>query len=128
MPRAGGWRISVKVVMGFLELAAALKFISNVDLVWGYQKITREVFLSIWIAIAFITTFYLLGKIRLPHERPLEVIGVSRMLLSTMFLAIALFLFSGLFGTPLGELDAFLPPISSAAQGGNALSRASSSE
>jgi thiol:disulfide interchange protein DsbD len=123
MPRAGGWMISVKVVMGFLELAAAVKFISNVDLVWGYQKITRELFLSIWIAIAFVTAFYLLGKIRLPHERPLEVIGVSRMLVSTMFLAIAFYLFTGLLGTPLGELDAFLPPISAAQQRSGAIAR-----
>jgi thiol:disulfide interchange protein len=122
MPRAGGWMISVKVVMGFLELAAAVKFISNVDLVWGYQKITRELFLSIWIAIAFVTAFYLLGKIRLPHERPLEVVGVGRMLVSTFFLSIAFYLFTGLVGTPLGELDAFLPPISAAQSRGNAVS------
>jgi thiol:disulfide interchange protein len=128
MPRAGGWMISVKVVMGFLELAAAVKFISNVDLVWGYQKITRELFLSIWIALAFVTAFYLLGKIRLPHERPLEVVGVSRMLFSTMFLAIAFYLFTGLLGTPLGELDAFLPPISAAQQGGTGLARGASQE
>jgi len=128
MPRAGGWMISVKVVMGFLELAAALKFISNVDLVWGYQKITRELFLSIWIAIAFVTAFYLLGKIRLPHERPVETIGVGRMLLSTTFLAIAFFLFTGLLGTPLGELDAFLPPISANAQGSASATRGGSRE
>jgi thiol:disulfide interchange protein len=113
LPRAGGWMVSLKVVMGFLELAAALKFISNVDLVWGYQKINKELFLSIWIAIAFVTAFYLLGKIRLPHERPVETIGVMRMFASMGFLAIAFYLFTGLLGSPLGELDAFLPPISS---------------
>jgi thiol:disulfide interchange protein len=128
MPRAGGWMISVKVVMGFLELAAAVKFISNVDLVWGYQKITRELFLSIWIALAFVTAFYLLGKIRLPHERPIEFVGVSRMLFSTMFLAIAFYLFTGLLGTPLGELDAFLPPISAAQQAGTGVARGATQE
>lgn len=127
LPKAGGWMVSVKVVMGFLELAAALKFVSNVDLVWGYQKITRELFLAIWIAIAFVTAFYLLGKIRLPHERPLESVGVPRVLLSTTFLAIAFYLFTGLVGFPLGELDAFLPPVSNAAVA-SGLGRGRSSE
>jgi thiol:disulfide interchange protein DsbD len=113
LPRAGGWMVSLKVVMGFLELAAAVKFISNVDLVWGYQKITKELFLSVWIAIAFVAAFYLLGKIRLPHERAVESVGVGRMLASMGFLSIAFYLFTGLLGSPLGELDAFLPPISS---------------
>lgn len=120
LPRAGGWMVSVKVVMGFLELAAAIKFISNVDLVWGTQKLTREAFLSIWVAIAVVTALYLLGKVRLPHERMVESIGVLRMLFSTAFLALAFYLFTGLQGMSLGELEAFLPPISSAPSGGTA--------
>ncbi|HQR39456.1 MAG TPA: cytochrome c biogenesis protein CcdA [Blastocatellia bacterium] len=119
LPRAGGWMVSIKVVMGFLELAAALKFVSNVDLVWGSQRLTREAFLSIWIAIAVITSLYLLGKVRLPHERPIEAIGVPRMLFGTTFLAIAFYLFTGLLGSSLGELEAFLPPISAAQTGGS---------
>lgn len=122
LPKAGGWMVSVKVVMGFLELAAAVKFVSNVDLVWGTHKLTREAFLSIWIALAFVTAFYLLGKIRLAHERPLEAIGVMRMLFSTGFLAVAFYLLTGLMGSSLGELEAFLPPISS--QPGGAIAAA----
>lgn len=118
LPKAGGWMVSVKVVMGFLEIAAALKFVSNVDLVWGTQKLTRELFLSIWVALAVVTAMYLLGKVRLPHERPLESVGVLRMLFSTAFLAIAFYLFTGLQGASLGELEAFLPPISSGPQSG----------
>ena len=113
LPKAGGWMVSIKVVMGFLELAAAVKFVSNVDLVVGSRMLTRELFLSIWIAIAFVTAFYLLGKVRLPHEKQLDVVGVPRMLFSTGFLAIAFFLLTGLMGSSLGELEAFLPPISS---------------
>jgi thiol:disulfide interchange protein DsbD len=110
--------VSVKVVMGFLELAAAVKFISNVDLVWGTQKLTREAFLSIWIALAIVTAIYLLGKLRLPHERPLETVGVIRMLVGTGALSVAFYLFTGLLGYSLGELEAFLPPISSASASG----------
>lgn len=113
LPKAGGWMVSIKVVMGFLELAAAVKFVSNVDLVWGSKMLTRELFLSIWIAIAFVTAFYLLGKVRLPHEKQLDVVGVPRMLFSTGFLAVAFYLLTGLMGSSLGELEAFLPPISS---------------
>lgn len=118
LPKAGGWMVSIKVVMGFLELAAAVKFVSNVDLVWGSHVLTRELFLSIWVAIAVVTAMYLLGKVRLPHERPLDVVGVPRMLFSTAFLALAFFLFTGLQGSSLGELEAFLPPISSQQVGG----------
>jgi thiol:disulfide interchange protein DsbD len=120
LPKAGGWMVSLKVVMGFLELAAAVKFVSNVDLVWGTQKLTREAFLSIWVAIAVVTAIYLLGKVRLPHERPVEAVGVVRMLFGTAFLAIAFYLFTGLQGMSLGELEAFLPPISSAPAQGSA--------
>lgn len=122
LPKAGGWMVSIKVVMGFLELAAAVKFVSNVDLVWGSKMLTRELFLSIWIAIAFVTAFYLLGKVRLPHERQLDVVGVPRMLFSTGFLAVAFYLLTGLMGSSLGELEAFLPPISSGSNGGIARS------
>ncbi len=120
LPKAGGWMVSVKVVMGFLELAAALKFVSNVDLVVGTQKLTREAFLSIWVALAVVTSLYLLGKVRLPHERAVESIGVLRLLFGTAFVALAFYLFTGLQGMSLGELEAFLPPISSSPTGGSA--------
>ena len=112
MPRSGGWLNSVKVVMGFLELAAALKFVSNVDLVWNWGLVSREVFLAIWIALFVVCGIYLLGKIRLPHDTPVESIGPFRLMSSVGCLAFSLILVTGLFGAPLGELDAFFPPYS----------------
>jgi thiol:disulfide interchange protein len=110
MPKSGGWLNSVKVTMGFLEVAAAMKFISNVDLVWNWHFFTREVVLAIWIAIAVLATVYLLGKFRLPHDSPAETIGVARMTWAMLFLSLGFYLFTGLIGGSLGELDAFLPP------------------
>ncbi|MGD0338740.1 MAG: cytochrome c biogenesis protein CcdA [Bacteroidota bacterium] len=110
LPKSGGWLNAVKVVMGFLELAAALKFLSNVDLVLQLGVLNREVFLSLWIAIAIMTVLYLMGRFSFSHDAPVEKIGVVRMLWSVFFLAAVFFLFTGLIGAPLGELDAFLPP------------------
>jgi thiol:disulfide interchange protein DsbD len=110
MPKSGGWLNSVKVTMGFLEVAAAMKFISNVDLVWNWRFFTREVVLAIWIAIAVLAAVYLLGKFRLPHDSPSESIGVVRMVWAMLFLSLGFYLFTGLLGGSLGELDAFLPP------------------
>ncbi len=110
LPRSGGWLNSVKVTMGFLEVAAAMKFVSNVDLVWNWHIFTRQSVLAIWLAIAVIATVYLLGKFRLPHDSPVESIGVLRMLFALTSLAIGFYLFTGLMGGSLGELDAFLPP------------------
>ncbi len=115
LPRSGGWLNSVKVTMGFLEVAAAMKFISNVDLVWSWHFFSREVVLAIWLAIAVLAAVYLLGKFRLPHDTPVESIGVARMFWAMCFLAIGFFLFTGLMGGSLGELDAFLPPRTSGA-------------
>jgi thiol:disulfide interchange protein DsbD len=110
LPKSGGWLNSVKVVMGFLELAAAFKFLSNVDLVWGWNTVSRNLVLAAWIAIALVTAIYLIGKIQLPHDSPLERLGVPRMLFATTFFGVAFYLMTGLFGAPLGELDAWLPP------------------
>ncbi len=110
LPRSGGWLNSVKVTMGFLEVAAAMKFISNVDLVWNWRIFTREVVLAVWIAVAVLATVYLLGKFRLPHDSPVENLGVMRMMSALVFLALGFYLFTGLMGGSLGELDAFLPP------------------
>lgn len=114
LPKSGGWLNSVKVVMGFLELAAAFKFLSNVDLVWGWETVSRNLVLAGWIAIAIVAAIYLLGKFQLPHDSPVERLSVVRMLFATFFLAIAFYLLTGLFGAPLGELDAWLPPESPA--------------
>ena len=110
LPRSGGWLNSVKVVMGFLELAAAFKFLSNVDLVWGWNTVSRSVVLAAWIAIAIVTAIYLLGKFQLPYDTPVERLGVMRMLASVLFLGLAFYLLTGLFGARLGDLDSFLPP------------------
>lgn len=110
LPKSGGWLNSVKVVMGFLELAAAFKFLSNVDLVWGWQTVSRDLVLAGWIAIAVVTAIYLLGKFQLTYDTPVERLGVVRMLCATLFLGMAFYLLTGLFGGKLGELDAFLPP------------------
>jgi thiol:disulfide interchange protein DsbD len=110
LPKSGGWLNSVKVVMGFLELAAAFKFLSNVDLVWGWQTVSRNLVLAAWIAITLTTAIYLLGKIQLPHDTAVERLSVVRMLFATVFFAITFYLLTGLFGAPLGELDAWLPP------------------
>ncbi len=101
---------SVKIVMGFLELAAALKFISNVDLVYQWQFITRPVFITLWLSIGLIAVVYLLGWIHFPHESPPESVGAGRVFSAIFFLAVTMYLLRGLFGFGLGELDAFLPP------------------
>lgn len=111
LPKSGGWLNSVKVIMGFLELAAAMKFISNVDLIWGLGVLSRDLFLSFWVGIGLIASIYLLGIFQLPHDSKPEKIGVFRMMFSVFFLGISVFLYNGLNGRPLGELDAFLPPI-----------------
>jgi thiol:disulfide interchange protein len=110
LPKSGGWLNSVKVVMGFLELGAAFKFLSNVDLVWGWETVSRDLVLAGWIAIAIVTSVYLLGKFQLPHDTPVQKIGVSRMLTATSFLGLAFYFLTGLFGGNLGEWEAMLPP------------------
>ena len=110
MPKSGGWLNSVKVVMGFLVLAVSLKFLANADVVWNWQVFTRPVILASWTMLAAFAGFYLLGIIRLPHDTPLEHVGIRRMLLSMAFLVLGLYLGAGLFGHKIsGTLDAFLP-------------------
>lgn len=110
LPKSGGWLNSVKVVLGFLELALALKFLSNVDLVYHWQWFDREVFLVLWIIIFALTGFYLLGKIRLPNDSELKVISPVRLFLSIVSLAFTLYMVPGLWGAPLKSIAAFLPP------------------
>lgn len=111
LPKSGAWLNSVKVVMGFLELAAAMKFLSNVDLVWSLGILNRDLFLALWVGIGIVTSIYLLGKIRLPHDTPVESIGVFRMMFAMFFIGISVYLYTGFNNKPLGELDAFLPPM-----------------
>lgn len=110
LPRAGGWMNSVKVTMGFLEVAAAMKFLSNVDLVWKWGIFTRDVVLAVWIAIGLILTLYLLGKFQLFHDTKPERIGAVRLVSAILSLAVSFYLLTGLFGAKLGELESFLPP------------------
>ena len=110
LPRAGGWMNSVKVAMGFLEIAAAMKFISNVDLIWKWGIFTRSFVLAIWIAIGIILAIYLLGKFQLFHDTKPEKIGAVRLVSAILSLAISFYLLTGLFGARLGELESFLPP------------------
>ncbi len=110
MPKSGSWMNNIKVVMGFLEIAAAIKFISNADLVWSLGIMPRELFLGIWIGIGLLITFYILGLFRLPHDSPMEAVGTLRILFAIFFISISFYLVGGLTGKKLGELDAFLPP------------------
>lgn len=111
MPKSGGWLNSVKVVMGFLEFAAAFKFLSNTDLVWNWGFFTHSTVLAVWTIISLLTGIYLLGKIRLPHDSPMDTVGVPRMLLSLFFLTFALYLGTGLLGRPIhGLIYSYLPP------------------
>ena len=112
MPKSGGWLNSVKVVMGFLELAAAFKFISNTDLVWGWGFFSHNTVLAVWAVLMLLTGIYLLGKIQLPHDSPVASISVPRLMLSTVFLTFGLYLTSGLFGQKIhGLIYSYLPPI-----------------
>lgn len=110
LPRSGSWMNIVKVVLGFIELAAALKFLSNADLVWGWGLISRTLAIALVAVIFFLTGLYLLGKLRLKHEPAVEQIGVGRLLASMAFFGLALYLIPGLLGAPLNRLDAYLPP------------------
>lgn len=110
IPRSGEWLNAVKIVMGFLELAAALKFLSNTDLAWRWGIISRELFISMWIALAILTAVYLLGHIRFAHDTPVESIGALRAIFAAGFLALGLWLTTGLFGRSLGDFDAYVPP------------------
>jgi thiol:disulfide interchange protein DsbD len=111
LPRSGTWMNNVKVVMGFLEIAAALKFFSNVDLIWSWHFFSRDLVLAMWVAIAVITTFYLLGRFQLSHDTPVEQIGAIRVLIAVLFLSGGIYLYTGFNGHPLGQLDGFLPPV-----------------
>ncbi|MFH7002178.1 protein-disulfide reductase DsbD family protein [Flavobacterium bizetiae] len=110
LPKSGGWLNTVKVVLGFLELALAFKFLSNADLVLQLHFLEREVFIAIWIAIFAALTLYLFGKISLPHDSPLQHISVGRLYLGLLTLVFTVYLIPGLWGAPLKLISAFPPP------------------
>ena len=111
LPKSGGWLNTVKVVLGFLELALAFKFLSNADLVLQLHLLEREVFISIWVAIFGTLALYLLGKITLPHDSPLPHISVGRLSLGLLVLSFTVYLIPGLWGAPLKLINAFPPPM-----------------
>ena len=111
LPKSGGWLNTVKVVLGFLELALAFKFLSNADLVLQLHFLEREVFLAIWIAIFGTLAFYLFGKITLPHDSPMTHISVGRLSLGLVVLAFTIYLIPGIWGAPLKLISGFPPPM-----------------
>lgn len=111
LPKSGGWLNTVKVVLGFLELAFAFKFLSQEDLVLQLHFLEREVFIAIWIAIFGALAFYLFGKIRLPHDSPLTHISVGRLSLGLLVLSFTIYMIPGLWGAPLNLISAFPPPL-----------------
>lgn len=111
MPKSGGWLNSVKVVLGFLELAFALKFLSVADLASHWGILPRETFLVLWIIIFVLLGIYLLGKLKLPHDSDMPHVGVGRLFLAMISLAFALYMVPGLWGAPLRAISAFSPPI-----------------
>jgi len=111
LPQSGGWLNTVKVFLGFLEIALAFKFLSNADLVVQAHYLEREVFLAIWIGVFFALALYLFGFIRLPHDSPLESLSVGRTLLATFTLVFVVYLIPGLWGAPLKLISGFPPPM-----------------
>lgn len=113
MPKSGTWMNEVKVVLGFLEIALAFKFLSVADQVYHWHLLDREIFLAIWIAIFLALTLYLFGKISLPHDGQAGKLSVPRVLFATTFLAFVIYLVPGMFGAPLKGLSGWLPPLAS---------------
>ncbi|MEX0843915.1 MAG: cytochrome c biogenesis protein CcdA [Balneolaceae bacterium] len=110
LPKSGSWMNIIKVLLGFIELAAAFKFLSNADLVWEWGLVSRPFAIAAWIAIFLLTGLYLLGTYTLKHEKKPESISTGRMLLAIPFLLFSFYLIPGLLGSSLGIWDAFLPP------------------
>jgi thiol:disulfide interchange protein DsbD len=111
LPKSGGWLNTVKVVLGFVELALAFKFLSQADLVLQAHFLEREVFIAIWIAVFGALSLYLFGKIQLPHDSPLNHISVGRLCLGLLTLSFTIYMIPGLWGAPLKLISAFPPPL-----------------
>lgn len=133
LPRSGGWLNTVKVVLGFIELMLALKFLSMVDLAYHWGILTRDVYLVLWIVLSALLGLYLLGKYRLSHDSALDHLSVGRLLMAVLAFSFMTYLIPGLFGAPLPLLAGYLPPQSShdfsiaSAEGGAALTVAKAS-
>ena len=124
LPRSGGWLNTVKVVLGFIELMLALKFLSTADLAYHWHLLNRDVYIVLWIVLSALLGFYLLGKYRLSHDSPLDHLSVGRLMMAVLAFAFTVYLVPGLFGAPLPLLAGYLPPQSkhdfsvAAAEGG----------
>ena len=111
LPKSGGWLNSVKVVLGFIEIALGLKFLSTADQTYHWHLLDREVYLAIWIAVFFLLGLYLIGKIRFKHDTPLEYLGVPRLTLAIATFAFVAYLLPGMWGAPLKGISGYLPPM-----------------
>jgi len=111
LPKSGGWLNSIKVVLGFLELGLSLKFLSTADLAYHWGILDREIFLAIWIILAILLGFYLLGKIKFSHDSDLPYISVPRFFIAVASFVFAVYLIPGLWGAPLKAVSALVPPL-----------------
>jgi thiol:disulfide interchange protein len=111
LPKSGGWLNTIKVVLGFLEIAFALKFLSNVDLAYHWDWFDREIFLSIWIALGALLGLYLIGKIKFSHDSPVDHVSIPRFFSAVIVFAFVVYMIPGLWGAPLKSISAFLPPM-----------------
>ena len=111
LPKSGGWLNSVKVVLGFIEIALGLKFLSVADQTYHWHLLDREVYLAIWIAVFFLLGLYLLGKIRFKNDSPLEYLSVTRLTLAIAVFAFVVYLIPGMWGAPLKALSGYMPPM-----------------
>jgi len=123
LPKSGGWLNAVKVVFAFILLAFGLKFLSNIDQVYGLGILNRETYLAIWIVLFFMLGLYLLGKIKFPHDTDLPYLGIGRFLLSVAAFVFSVYLFTGLLGAPLTAVSALIPPAGDSAYSLDATSR-----
>ncbi len=110
LPKSGGWLNSVKVVFGFIELALAFKFLSMVDLIYGWHLLDREIFLAIWIVLAVLMGFYILGKIKLSHDSEVKYVSIPRLFFAIIAFTFAIYLLPGMWGAPLKAMSGLLPP------------------
>jgi thiol:disulfide interchange protein len=131
LPKSGGWLNAVKVVLGFLELAFALKFLSNVDLAYHWNLFHREIFLALWITIGVLLGLYILGKLKFSHDSDVPYVTIPRLFFSIIVFSFVVYMIPGLWGAPLKSISAFLPPegtqdfnLSQSPDGGSAQSAA----
>lgn len=110
LPKSGGWLNAIKVVFAFILMAFGMKFLSNIDQVYGLNLISREIYLAIWVVLFFLLGMYFLGKIKFSHDSELPYLGIGRLLLAIATFSFTIYLFTGLFGAPLNNISSLIPP------------------